>query len=67
MTIFLKLPEEIEVEADVVDVIGLMYDVDGEPLPGWHINILNEVPAGLEQYRIYPETPLRVFAIPKEN
>lgn len=55
-----------------LDIIGTIYtdvvtssDGDvlsgGEPLPGYHINTIPEVP-GWEQYRIEPASKRRVFA-----
>jgi len=55
---------------DVVGVIteGGEYDPEtGEELvapttlPGFHINLIGEVPEELEQYEIFPETPVRKF------
>lgn len=54
------------------DIIGTIYtdvatspDGDvlsgGEPLPGYHINTIPEVP-GWEQYRVEPASKRRVFA-----
>ena len=59
----------------VVDVIGRLYETTSEangvpgnaPLPGWHVNLLaEELPAGLEPYEIFPESPSRVFAVEPE-
>jgi hypothetical protein len=52
--------------------IGLIYQPTGaldnegnpvmEPIDGWHVNVrtVDDVPA-LEQYRTYPDTPMRVW------
>lgn len=55
-----------------LDIIGTLYsDINadaagnylsgGDPLPGYHINTIPEVP-GWEQYRVEPEHKRRVFA-----
>lgn len=55
-----------------MDIIGTIctpafLDAEGgittEPsaLPGWHINTPTEI-AGWEPYRVFPETPMRVYA-----
>ena len=55
------------------DVIGRItrggeWDDDGnvitppEVLDGWHINYQGEVPDGWEQYAVWPENPVRVWA-----
>lgn len=47
------------------DVIGVLYDADGKPLPGWHVNVRlvdGEDGSALEPFRVYPETPSRVWA-----
>jgi len=33
-----------------------------EVLDGWHINYRGEVPDGWEQYAVWPENPVRVWA-----
>lgn len=68
------LAQIIEMGA-VVDVIGRLYETtteadgvpDTAPLPGWHVNLLaDELPAGLESFQIFPESPSRVFAVEPE-
>jgi hypothetical protein len=31
-------------------------------LDGWHINYIGELPEGWEEYAVYPENPVRVWA-----
>lgn len=59
-----------------VDIVGVIYQPTGEtethgdmtvpimaPLPGWHVNLRgDELPQELEQYRVEPKNPLRVWA-----
>jgi len=55
---------------DVVGVItrGGEWDEDGtvitppETLPGWHVNYVGELPEGWEEYAVYPQNPVRVWA-----
>lgn len=55
-----------------MDIIGIIYtsavldaggNVTTEPqaIPGWHINVPEAI-EGWEQYRVFPETPMRVYA-----
>jgi len=55
------------------DVVGRItrggeWDEDGnvitppEVLDGWHVNYQGEVPDGWEQYAVWPENPVRVWA-----
>jgi hypothetical protein len=59
-----------------IDVIGTIYEPTGEmlttdegkvpemaPIPGWHVNVRHtrEAPE-LEQYRVHPATPQRMWA-----
>ena len=55
-----------------MDIIGTIYtpavldaegNVNTEPqaLPGWHINTPEAVP-GWDQYRVFPDTPMRVYS-----
>lgn len=69
--------EEGNLAVPNVDVIGLIYeggeyDEDGEvvtpptAIPGWHVNMLGEVPEAWQLYVIpEPENPHRIFARPK--
>ncbi len=56
------------------DIIGVIYKPTGKMLPteygdtpemtpvdGWHVNIRCEEAPELEQYRVYPSTPNRVW------
>ena len=56
-----------------LDIIGPIqrggeWDEDGtvitppEILPGWHVNYQGEVPDGWEQYAVWPQNPVRVWA-----
>lgn len=57
-----------------LDVIGVItrggeYDpetgdviVPPETLPGWHVNYIGALPDGWEQYAVYPQNPVRVWA-----
>lgn len=56
-----------------VDVLGTIYtegeyDAEGNviaapaPLPGWHLNIMGEVPDKARPFVVEPTTPRRVFA-----
>lgn len=58
-----------------VDVIGTVYETTGgtvempdmTPRPGWHVNVLAaELPEALQPFEIFPETPVRVFALEPE-
>jgi hypothetical protein len=46
---------------------GGEWDADGNvitppvQLPGWHVNVLGELPSEWQSYRIHPATPLAVF------
>jgi len=59
-----------------IDVIGTIYEPTGQmvaadegeasemaPIPGWHVNVrhTSEAPE-LEQYRVHPATPHRMWA-----
>lgn len=59
----------------VVDTIGTLYEATGEAgdlsgtalIPGWHVNVLAEdLPEALQVFEIFPETPVRVFALEPE-
>lgn len=59
-----------------IDVIGVIYKPTGNmidtdegevpemaPLEGWHVNVRHNAEAPeLEQWRVYPETPARMWA-----
>ena len=46
-----------------LDVIGVIYDEEGVPYEGWHVNFLGELPEYLLDYAIdTPVKPYRVFA-----
>jgi hypothetical protein len=32
------------------------------PLPGWHVNLIGELPETWAAYAVYPKRPMRVFA-----
>lgn len=46
------------------DIVGIIHE-NGEPLPGWHVNIRalpDEDTASLEQFVVHPTNPRRVWA-----
>jgi hypothetical protein len=44
------------------DIIGVIVNEEG-PTEGWHVNVRHtEEAPELEQWRVYPETPVRVWA-----
>ena len=59
-----------------IDVIGTIYEPTGKmlttdegevpemaPIPGWHVNVRhNDEALELEQYRVHPATPQRMWA-----
>lgn len=56
-----------------IDVIGIIpeggeWDDEGnvitppETLDGWHVNYQGELPDGWEAFKVFPNTPYRVFA-----
>ena len=55
-----------------MDIIGIIYTpavldaecnvtTDPQAIPGWHINVPQAI-EGWERYRVFPETPMRVYA-----
>jgi hypothetical protein len=56
---------------DVVGVITIGGEYDPESgdvlvpptvLDGWHVNLIGALPKGWDQYIVYPQSPVRVFA-----
>lgn len=53
----------VQARYDNIDVIGTIYREDGTQSDGYHVNVrtFEEAPE-LEAYRVYPVTPVRVWA-----
>lgn len=63
-----------------IDIIGIIYEPTGNtidtdegpvpemaPVPGWHVNVRDKrICPELEEYRVYPESPVRVWALSAE-
>jgi hypothetical protein len=51
-----------------IDTLGILYDEDGEPMDGWHVNVRlvvgAEDPAPFAGYEVFPAHPRRVWAGP---
>ena len=67
ITHFLKFADEdeciFEFDQFSLDVIGVIYDEEGIPYEGWHVNFLGELPEYLMDYAIdTPVKPYRLFA-----
>lgn len=68
--------EELRANYLAIDVIGTIYKPTGKtlqtefgeipemkPVDGWHVNVRHNIEAPeLEQYAVYPENPIRVWA-----
>ncbi len=60
----------------IIDVIGTIYEPTGQPVNGvpevspiigWHVNVLTqELPEELQPFEVFPESPVRVFAVEPE-
>lgn len=45
---------------DAIRIVGVMYGA-GIALPGFHVNVLGQLPAAWKPYQIFPSTPSGVF------
>jgi hypothetical protein len=45
-----------------LDPVGTLYNDDGTPMEGWHVNFIGELPQAAQPYAITPSNPRVVFA-----